>query len=88
MTTLERIVQRTPFEKIVGQTVMGYVNEIRSFSELEKMVLDNALSGLIIGRRALSGVKNPGSSLKELATSYRRSLQSMRAGGLRVLTRR
>ncbi len=74
MTTLERIVQRTPFEKIVGQTVMGYVNEIRSFSELEKMVLDNALSGLIIGRRALSGAKNPGSSLKELATSYRRSL--------------
>ncbi len=74
MVTLERIVQRTPFEKIAGQTVMGYVNEVKNFSELEKIVLDNALSGVIIGRKALSGLKNPGYLLKELAASYRRAL--------------
>lgn len=74
MVTLERIVQRTSFEKIAGQTVMAYVNEVKNFSELEKMVLENALSGLIIGRKALSGLKNPGSSLKELAASYKKAL--------------
>lgn len=74
MVTLERIVQRTPFEKIAGQTVMAYVDEVKNFSELEKTVLENALSGLIIGRKALSGLKNPGSSLKELAAAYRRAL--------------
>lgn len=74
MVTLERIVQITPFEKIAGQTVMGYVNEVKNFSELEKIVLDNALSGVIIGRKALSGLKNPGYLLKELAASYRRAL--------------
>jgi len=74
MTTLDRIIQKTSFEKIAGQTVMGYVDEIKSFDQLEETVLGNALGGLIIGRRALSGIKNPGSSLKELAASYRRTL--------------
>jgi beta-N-acetylhexosaminidase len=74
MVTLERIIQKTPFEKLAGQTVMGYVDEVKSFSELEEIVLKNALSGFIIGRKALSGLKNPGSSLRELAASYRRTL--------------
>lgn len=74
MTTLDKIIQKISFEKIVGQTLMGYVGEIKSFEELEKTVLENALGGLIIGRRALSGLKNPDVLLKELATSYRKTL--------------
>ncbi|MEM2930304.1 MAG: glycoside hydrolase family 3 N-terminal domain-containing protein [Thermoproteota archaeon] len=74
MTTLEKILQKITFDKIVGQTLMGYVDEIKSFQELEKMVLENGLGGLIIGRKALSGLKNPSLLLKELATSYRKTL--------------
>ncbi len=74
MTTLDKIIQKVSFDKIVGQTVIGYVDEIKGLEELEKTVLENYLGGLIIGRKALSGLKNPGVLLKEFATSYRKAL--------------
>lgn len=72
-TTLEKIVQKMPFEKIVGQTVMGYIDEAKNFDDLKEVVVENALSGLVLSSRSLSG-QDPDSLLKELATSYRRAL--------------
>lgn len=73
MTTLEKIVQKLPFNKIVGQTLLGYAEDLKSFEELKKMVLENALSGMIIGRSVLSSLKPGRRDLKELADSYKKA---------------
>lgn len=73
MTTLEKIVQKLPFNKIAGQTLMGYAEDMKSFEELKKIVLENALSGLIIGRSVLSSLKPSRRDLKELADSYKKA---------------
>lgn len=73
MTTLEKIVQKLPFNKIVGQTLIGYAEDVKSFEELKKIVLENALGGLIIGRSVLSSLKPSRGDLKELADSYRKA---------------
>ncbi|MCS7138955.1 MAG: hypothetical protein NZ873_02740 [Crenarchaeota archaeon] len=72
MTTIEKIVHRLPFEKIIGQVIMGYVKDARSLGDFKKMVLENALGGLIIGRGVLSSTRNIGRELKELADLYKK----------------
>jgi beta-N-acetylhexosaminidase len=73
MTTLEKIIQRLPFEKILGQTVMGYVKDAKNLDDFKKIVLENALSGLMIGREALSSTRSIGRELKELMHSYKKT---------------
>ncbi|GEM_PF-1276876 len=73
MTTLEKIIQKLPFEKIIGQTVMGYVKDSRSIECFKKIALENALGGLIIGREVLSSIRNIGRELKELAELYKKT---------------
>ncbi|MEM1548202.1 MAG: glycoside hydrolase family 3 N-terminal domain-containing protein [Thermoproteota archaeon] len=73
MTTLEKIVQKLPFEKIIGQTVMGYVRDGRSIEDFKKIALENALGGLIIGREVLSSTRNIGRELRELAELYKKT---------------
>ncbi|MEM2487519.1 MAG: glycoside hydrolase family 3 N-terminal domain-containing protein, partial [Thermoproteota archaeon] len=73
MTTLEKIIHKLPFKKIIGQTVMGYVNDSKSFENLKKILLENALGGLVIGREVLSSIRNIGRELKELAEIYKKT---------------
>lgn len=73
MTTLEKIIQRLPFEKIIGQTIIGYVKDARSLVDFKKLVLENALSGLIIGRGVVSSIRNIGKELKDLADLYKKT---------------
>ena len=73
MTTLEKVVQKLPFEKIIGQTVIGYVKNSGSIECFKKIALENALGGLIIGREVLSSIRNIGKELKELAELYKKT---------------
>ncbi|MEM3712991.1 MAG: glycoside hydrolase family 3 N-terminal domain-containing protein [Thermoproteota archaeon] len=73
MTTLEKIIHRLPFEKITGQTIMGYVKDAKSLGDFKKAALENALGGLIIGREILSSTRSIGKELKELADLYKKT---------------
>lgn len=70
---LEKIVQKLPSDKILGQTMMGYADNAKSFEELRKIVLENALCGLIVGRSLLSSLNTLGRDLRELANAYRKA---------------
>ncbi|MGQ9478743.1 MAG: glycoside hydrolase family 3 N-terminal domain-containing protein [Thermoproteota archaeon] len=73
MTTIDKILQKLSFEKIAGQTIIGYLDEAKSLEELEKTVIENSLSGLVIGKSFLTSFKNPGDSLSKLADKYKRA---------------
>jgi len=73
MTTLEKIIRRLPLRKIIGQTVIGYVKDADSLGEFKNIALENALGGLIISREALSGTRNIGRELKDLAELYKKA---------------
>ncbi|MEM2246799.1 MAG: glycoside hydrolase family 3 N-terminal domain-containing protein [Thermoproteota archaeon] len=73
MTTLEKIIHRLPFEKIIGQTIIGYVKDAKSLGDFKKLVLENALSGLIVGREVVSSIRSIGKELKDLADLYKKT---------------
>jgi len=89
MTTIEKIFKKFPFEKIIGQTIMGYVKNANTLEDFKNAALDNALGGLIISMDVISSTRNIGRELKELADLYKKKygfsiiLATEREGGRR-----